>query len=205
MTSDIFLTGFMQKHFVIGATLAGLLLAGCNKPPMSANLDEMMKNPLFAERYAEGMVDTLTELEIDKDPVLQEKGKKAELDAVKKQWLAVANASRTEQHKGMGGTLITMGEFGQGEVFLKNNVLYFGTDFESVPGPSLHVYLSSAIDPRDVKFPDESALDLGLLPVPYGAQTMGLPKHDETATYRTLVLWDTSIPRLYSFSQLSPT
>lgn len=204
MTDDRFHPNAMKKITAI-AVLGGLLLAGCGKQSTGPTLETMLENPLFGERYSEEMVDTLTELEIDKDPLVQDKAKKTEIDAVKKQWLAVVNGNREKQHKGMGGSLVAMNEFAQGEVYLKNNMLYFGTDFETVPGPALHAYLTTAIDPRDVKFPDPTALDLGVLPLPYGAQTIPLPKHDDAMIYRTLVLWDVSLPRLYGFAQLNPT
>jgi len=68
----------------------------------------------------------------------------------------------------------------------------------------LHVYLTNAVDPRDVAFPDPSAKDIGLIASPYGAQSYALAlTPDELKKYRTVVLLDRELNRIYGFAQLS--
>lgn len=194
----------LAQSTITVATLA-LLLAGCGPKAESPSVELLLGNPLFAERYSEEMVDVLTELEIMADPILEDEGKKTQVANVKTDWLEIARNARSLQRKGLEASLITIGAFTQGDVLLLENGLYFGPTTEIAPGPSLHVYISTEIDPRDVVFPDPSAKDLGVLPLPYGASAMSLP--DDTGDlikYRTVVLWDTILNRIYGFAQLSP-
>lgn len=65
------------------------------------------------------------------------------------------------------------------------------------------MYVSNAVDPRDVNFPDDTAIDLGQLESPYGMQRYSVPgAEEEVQQYRTVVLFDKSLERIYGFAQL---
>jgi hypothetical protein len=103
----------------------------------------------------------------------------------------------------MEGNMIPIGDFAKGDVLYVQGALYFGTLFEIDPLPDLHVFLTTVVDPREVTFPDATAMDLGLLQSAYGAQTYAVPEVDNPLLYRTVVLWDTEFGRLHSFGQLA--
>jgi hypothetical protein len=180
-----------------------LVLSACQKAGNVQTLDEHLTNPLFAERYAESVVDRLVELEIVKDPLLEDPAKKAYLDAQRKRWLEVTRDARAAQREGTSGNFISMGEFAKGEVLYARDTLSFDSLFEVDPLPSLHVFLTTVVDPRDVSFPDETALDLGPLGTPFGAQQYSVPPVENPLAYRTVVLWETKLERLHSFAQLN--
>jgi hypothetical protein len=189
----------MKLLFILSGTL---LLAGC-LGKQTTTLEDRLQNPLFAERYAESVVDRLVELEIIKDPVLEDVAKKAYLDTERKKWLEVTRNARQVQRDGMEGSMLPVGDFAKGDVLYVQGALYFGSLFEIDPLPSIHVYLTTTVDPREIAFPDTTAMDLGLLQSAYGAQTYTVPNVDNPLLYRTVVLWDTEFGRLHSFAQLS--
>ncbi len=191
----------MKHSSLLAFSWCALLLAGCGN--QTTALEELLRNPLFAERYAESIVDRLVELEIVKDPVLEDTAKKAYLDTERKKWLEVTRNARQIQRDGMEGNIISIGDFAKGDVLYVQGALYFGTLFEIDPLPSLHIYLTTIVDPREVTFPDDTAMDLGPLQSAYGTQTYTVPTVDNPLLYRTVVLWDTEFERLHSFGQLS--
>lgn len=193
----------MRRRITPLALIGCIALAGCTSRPNSIGVDRLLRNPLFAERYAENVVDRLVELEIIKDPSLEDETAKVFLEEQRKHWLEVARDARAKQRKGSEGNFIPIGEYAKGDVLSVDHQLHFGTLFEIDPLPSLHVYLTTVVDPRDVRFPDETALDLGPLQTPYGAQTYAVPQVDNPLLYRTAVLWDKNLGRLHSFAQLS--
>jgi hypothetical protein len=179
-----------------------LLLAGCSGT-QQATLKDQLENPLFAERYAESLVDRLVELEIVKDPSLENPATKEKLDSERQLWLQIARDARQAQRGGAQGDMLSMNEYAKGDVLYAADKLHFGTLFEVDPLPSLHVYLTTVVDPRDAAFPDATAMDIGLLKSAYGSQTYDVPHVDNPLLYRTVVLWDTTFGRLHSFAQLS--
>ena len=193
---------YIMKKQSMSLVLA-LALSGCATTQYSPDREALLSNPLYAEILAENMVDTMVNLEIYNDPILEDEEKKQIADSTKEQWLAAAKVARALQREGAKGQFIPMKEYAEGEVLLLENNVHFSTFFNTVPGPSLHVFLSKAVDPRDVRFPDESALDLGEMTVPYGAQSYAVPETDALQEYRTVVLWDTELDRLYAFAQIS--
>lgn len=194
----------MQK---IALPAAGLLvaisLAGCTDIGDAITTKQWLENPLFAERYAESMVDRLVELDITKDPVMTDATKKAFIDEERQRWLEVARDARAAQREGVQGNFIPIGEDARGDVLYEHDRLYFGTLFEVDPLPSLHVYLTTVVDPRDVAFPDDTAMDLGPLQTAYGSQFYVVPSVGNPLLYRTAVLWDKDLGRLHSFAQLN--
>ncbi|MBI1934776.1 hypothetical protein HYS30_03875, partial [Candidatus Peregrinibacteria bacterium] len=91
----------------------------------------------------------------------------------------------------------------RGMALLSGNTLYLSPDFEGTPGISLHLFLTTVVDPRDVKFPDADVVDLGPLKSAYGAQAFPATLPLNPILYRTAVLWDTALERLIAFAQLS--
>ncbi len=191
----------MKNSKIIVLTLGILTLTGCSKRTLT--LEDQLRNPLFAERYAESVVDRLVELEIVKDPIVEDSAKKAYLDTERKKWLEISRNARQVQREGMEGNIISINNFAKGDLLYVHNQLHFGTLFEIDPLPSLHVYLTTVVDPRDVTFPDDTAMDLGLLRSAYGTQTYAVPSVDNPLLYRTVVLWDTELGKMHSFAQLS--
>lgn len=193
----------MKTTLPLTLTLA-VVLSACNQTQYTPDKEALLNNPLYAEQYAEQLVDRMTNLEIYQDPSLEDASVRSIVDETKEKWLKVAAQSRKDQREGIKGTLIPMKEYVEGEVLYKDNILHLAPHFISAPGPSLHVFLSKAIDPRDVLFPDETAIDLGEITSPYGAQSVAVPEVDTPEEYRTVVLWDTDINRLYGFAQINP-
>jgi len=181
-----------------------LLLAGCaSSSDGHPQLGYWLENPLFTERYAEAMVDAMVELDIQKNPILEDAAMKEIVDETRRKWLEEANTARKLQREGPLGNFIPADEFAKGEALYLKNVLYFGTTFEAIPGPSVKVYLTQTVDPRDVKFPDPTAVDLGMLLSPFGAQRYAVPHAEEPDLYRTVVLYDTKLDRIHGFAQIS--
>lgn len=191
-----------MKKFAL--LLTAVSLTACSQTQYAPDQEALLQNPLYLEMYAENMVDTMVNLEIYEDPILEEEGKKAYVDNVKEQWLAKAKEARALQRQGSKGTMVPMKEYVEGEVLYVNGQLHLSPYFFTTPGPSLHVFLSKAVDPRDVLFPDETAIDLGQLTVPMAAQTFAVPATDKPAEYLSVTLWDTELNRLYGFAQIAP-
>ena len=105
--------------------------------------------------------------------------------------------------QGPSGRIISDQQYALGEVLILNGMLYMGADFITLPSPNQHVYLSSIIDPRDVTFPDETAIDLGSIKDAYGAHSYAIPAGTDQTKIRTVVLWDQEFKRVYGFAQVS--
>ncbi|MDP6562057.1 MAG: DM13 domain-containing protein [Candidatus Peribacteraceae bacterium] len=186
------------------ALITPLLLAACGgtyNPDQKA----LLENPLYLEQYAEQLVDAMVNLEIYEDPLLEDAAKQKVVDSTKEYWLKKAKEARKAQRKGMKGSFTTMKEYTEGEVVFNGKTVYFGPTFDTTPGPSVHAFLTVTVDPRDVQFPDITAIDLGEVKVPFGAQGFVLDeKIEDFIKYRTVVLWDTKLDRLYGFAQMTP-
>jgi hypothetical protein len=181
-----------MKHvsaIIVAAPL--FLLAACGASTQnSVSLDDNLKNPLYAQHYYEDMSEQMVSLELNKDPVLKDASKKSIVDNARIDATKRAQDAVDLKTKGLNG------------VNVMNNTLYFGTDFIVSPGPSLHVFLSNVIDPRQVHFPDPTAVDLGSIKTAYGAQAYPLPESTTPKTYRSLALWDNALGTFYGFAQL---
>ncbi len=188
----------MERFLVI---VGILFLAGCRG--QSLTLDHWMENPLFAERYAEELVEHMVQLAIQKDPVLEDSRKSVLADEARRSWLERAQKARKLQREGTVGQFIPTTAYTAGETLYLDRSLYLGTTFETTPSLSLHLYLTTVVDPREVEFPDPTARDLGKLQSAYGAQTYTVPKVSDSRLYRTVVLWDTELERIIGFAQLN--
>ena len=193
-----------MKISLYTVTFISLLLGGCTTSPNSdISLEQRLENPLYAERYAEEMVDRIVEYKIQKDPITEDKKKVAILENARKKWLEVGRDARNKQREGFSGFLITINEPVQGELLYVNNLLYTDTTFTIAPGPDLHLYLSQVVDPRDAEFPDETAIDIGKIQSAYGAHIYTVPPVEDPQPYRTIAVWDNKLEILHGFAQLS--
>ncbi|PIR54096.1 hypothetical protein COU75_02885 [Candidatus Peregrinibacteria bacterium CG10_big_fil_rev_8_21_14_0_10_42_8] len=193
----------MKKTLI--ASVALLTLTACQgKSGNEQELSYLLENPLFAERYSEAMVDTMVELEIYEDPITNDEAKMKIIDKTKEKWLEVAQKSRADQRNGSKGSFTAIKEFTTGEVLFSDGKIYISPDFVSAPGPSLHFFLSTVVDPRDAAFPDETAIDIGLMRSNLGTSRYDVTTDVEPIKYRTLVLFDTELERIYGFAQISP-
>lgn len=191
-----------MRRLTILIASAALAAGGCayrEKEPSPL----LMENPLYAKRYYDELVENLVSITIHSDPVLQKKGVEKTVERARRAALAKAREAEERQRGGAQGAFIPMEEYALGTAFFSGNALYLSSDFEVTPGISLHLFLTTAVDPRDVAFPDSDAIDLGPLKSAYGAQAFAvqLPA-SSSIPYRTAVLWDTALERLVSFAQL---
>lgn len=180
-----------------------LLLGGCILAGRERQESDPMSNPLYTKRYYDELVENLVSITIHSDPVLQKKGMTKTVERARRDAIAKAQEAEKRQRSGIKGAFIPMEEYVQGTAFLNDNTLYLSSDFEATPGISLHLFLTTAVDPRDVAFPDPSAVDLGLLQSAYGAQAFPAHLPADQSPYRTAVIFDAALERLVSFAQLS--
>ncbi|MBI3331995.1 hypothetical protein HYZ99_03480 [Candidatus Peregrinibacteria bacterium] len=182
------------------------LLAACGptiNEGAAITLEQLLENPLYAEQYYDLLLERMVELEIQKDPILEEGSKKSLVEDVRRDALAKAREATAKQREGFMGVFVPAKEQAHGEALYVDDTLYLGPSFDSPPGPDLRVYLSTLVDPRDGEFPDEQSLDLGRLESPFGTQRFSVKPTDSPELYRTAVLYDADLDRMYSFAQLS--
>lgn len=192
----------MKKNLFL---LLPLLLVSCKAVPGGSGitLEERLQNPLFAEIYYDILLDRMVELDIQDDPILKDADKAKIVEDTRRDALAKAKAANTKQREGMMGNFISVAEETKGEALFVDATLYVGPTFESNPGPSVHVLLTTVVDPREGTFPDETSIDLGPLESPFGSQAMAVPPMEDASKYRTVVLWDTKLERIHGFAQMS--
>lgn len=194
-----------MKHLRLLSIIPMFALVACNSGiGSSASLQENLKNPLFAKSYYTDLTGQMVSFTLQKDEILKDARKKGAVERARVNGVQSVEEAQQQIDKGMRASIVSDRDMAIGTVLLVDNVLHFGPDFVSSPGPSLHVYLSDTVDPRLVRFPDSSAVDLGLLQNPYGAQSFVLPEGAAPAGQRkSVALWDDSIGTLYGFAQLS--
>lgn len=195
----------MKNVRILGLVSLPLFLVACTST--SGTPDAGLKNnPLYAEWYYNELTETMMNLEIQQHPIVKDPQKKEAIDAARQDALAKSQEAVKQKESGQFGTLLSVEEEGVGTVLFLNNVLYFGPDTSVVPGVELHVYVSPVIDPRTEsgvtigKFPDASAIDLGVFTTTYGASAYTVPANHPDL--RTVVLWDKALDRIHSFAQL---
>lgn len=195
----------MRVKIAISLAAASLLCAGCSTfgKPDAALLD----NPLYAEWYYKDLVENMMNLQIQADPAVKDSAKKAIIDKTRKDALAMAQEATAKREQGKSGLLKPISQSAQGQVLLLDDTLYLGPDTNVMPGPELHVYVTPVQDPLTtgtgavkLTFPDASAIDLGVIRNPYGAQSYKLPAH--SLDLRSVVLWDAKLEKIYAFAQL---
>jgi len=182
------------------AIISTLLLAACNA---GTNISEQNQNPLVASRYGDELADRLADLIIQKDPVLEQSGMEEYIKKQIAEGKSISQDAHKKQQQGMMGAIIPMKQTVTGLALYLDDTLYFSSDFTSDPGPSLHVFLTTVVDPRDAPFPDATAINLGEIQNLYGASAYTVPHQAKPELLRTLVFFDTKLNRLYAFAQLS--
>ena len=193
-----------MKKFFLSASL-GLFLISCSakSPAHSVSRAQLLRNPLFAERYGDELSERMTNIEILHDPLIKDERKKGEIDRANAQGVQMGQEASRKRREGTSGDFIPAAEDVQGQVLYVDNTLYIGSTFFTVPGPDLHLYLTTLVDPRDGTFPDPTSIDLGQLESPYGLQSYAVSHQGNPLLLRTAVLWDASLGRLYGFAQLN--
>lgn len=187
-----------RSLILVSASLSSVLLAACTATSgVSQNPPD---NPLYAEWYYEDLVDHIVSLELASDDSLRDADAKKSADEARAAGLKAAGEAEEKQNKGLHGTLAEVKEPVTGEVLIIDGALYFSPDFVSVPGVELHAYLSTAIDPRESRFPGEDDIDAGVLASPYGAQALPVPA--DLPDIRSVVLWDKALKRVHAFAQV---
>lgn len=179
-----------------------LIFSGC----MNANTTSITQentNPLTATRYGDELADSLANLIIQNNPIVEKEGIKDRIQKEIEDAKKISQDANKRLSGAMMGPLLAMQMDAVGYIAYVRDTLFLSSDFYSKPGPNLHVYLTTVVDPRDVEFPDPSAIDLGVIQSPYGAQQYQVPSQDDPTMLRTFVLWDQGLNLLYSFAQLS--
>lgn len=193
--------GTMHRRTILTLSVSGLLLASCSFG--GSGTVSWSSNPLVASRYGDDLANAMANLIITNDPIAQDKAVRPIIDREIEEGKRITREAEATMKRSMQGGIIPINEDVRGYALYLDDRLYFSTDFESKPGPDLHVYLTQAVDPRDGEFPDGTAVDLGVLQSPYGAQEYRVPPQERADALRTVVFWDKSLRRLYGFGQLS--
>lgn len=188
-----------MRTLTISLVTACCLLTACN--PNTTNIAEQNSNPLTASRYGDELADTLANFIISKDPITEKDGMEEFINNEIAKAKAISLDAREKQAQGLMGRLISLDNDVIGQALYIDNTLYFSSDFIVDPGPSLHIYLTETVDPRDGVFPDSTAVDLGEAQSSYGAQQYRVSATSDKL--RTLVFWDTKLQKMYGFAQLS--
>jgi len=192
--------------FALTLVLGSIALAGCSSP-VSDNQADLLKNPLYARYYYQDQADMMANYNIQNDPILKDSEKKGVIESVRTRALEHLQNANAKINAGRRGSFVSDTDYAAGNALLADGTLFFGQDFNTLPGPEVYVYASMLLDPRDgsgsVLFPDESAVNLGPLKPPYGAQTYGVPADHKDKAFRLVGLWDKRLGRLLGFAQLS--
>lgn len=184
------------------------VLASCSGASVSSlnlPLQERLRNPLVAERYWSDMAEHMADYTRTEDPIMKDGLKAGIVEGERVRALERVAQARTLKKGGISGVFLTptTHESVDGEVLLRENTLSFGTTFSTIPNPSIHIFLTTVVDPRDVPFPDKSSIDVGELQTAYGPQTYVIPQEKIVPGIRTAVLYDTRLSRIIGFAQLS--
>ena len=198
---------FLMTHtrFLV-AGLSCLILASCSTQEQTTDKavlwGKMMQNPLYAERYYDELVDRLTTMQINKAEELKNPSYAAMVESTKADALQKSKIETQKKNDGKVGEFVPAKEETEGRALLTKDKLFLSPNFLSYPGPSLRLYLSESIDPRDTEFPEDGSLDVGRLESPFGASDYNLPATALEKDWRTIVLYDTKLQRIYGFAQL---
>ncbi|PIP65325.1 hypothetical protein COU77_02875 [Candidatus Peregrinibacteria bacterium CG10_big_fil_rev_8_21_14_0_10_49_16] len=188
--------------YITAIVSAGILTA-CTTASSNSTSAIDLHNPLVAKRYYDELVENMVLLTLNKDPLLEDSAANRLIERTRREGLEQARTASMLQLEGKAATLLPMEVFLQGRTLLTKTHLFFSPDTEITPGIDLHVLLTTVVDPRDADFPDATAMDLGLLQNPYGAQTYELAEPiEDLDLIRSVVIWDTALSRLHGFGQL---
>lgn len=179
-----------------------LALTACSAGETS--ISEQNANPLTASRYGDELADTMADFIIGNDPaVVNNPDIRAIVESEIERGKDIAAAAREIHSESSLGAIIGIKSAMTGFALYHKNTFYLSSDFSTSPGASLHVYLTTVVDPRDTDFPDSTAIDLGALQAVYGPQQYSVPSQKEEDKLRTFVLFDTKLKMVYGFAQIS--
>ncbi len=188
----------MKYRFAIPLLFGSAFLSACS--PIAQSMPaNTVENPLYAEYFYDNLIEQIVDLQIQKDPGL-EGSAGTDAEKMKADALAKTQEVKQRQLRGKTGTFLPIKEEAVGKVLIETDAAWTGPEFFVTPGIELHLYLSTALDPRDVPFPGPDDLDLGIAS-PFGAQKLSVPA-GRTGDWRTAVLWDAKLHRLHGFAQL---
>lgn len=179
--------------------LLGLLaLSACT---FSSHAYQPLDNPLYSAAYYGDLTERMMGIAIRQDPLLEDDAMADAVDSNRRNALAKTQEARDAIRNGRYGQFVEVSEAVQGEALLLDGVFHVGPTFDAVAGADLHLYLTDAVDPRDVRFPDPSSIDLGPIVNAYGHMSYHVPETEQL--FRTAVIWDASLQRMHGFAQLS--
>lgn len=181
-------------------TLA-LALVACSSNHKSISNEN--KNPLVASRYGEELADSMANFIIMKDPAADDPVLRKIIESEINRGKDIAAEARKIELGGAVGAFLSMRAETMGYALYLDDVLYLSSDFVTTPGPSLKLYLTTMVDPRDGEFPDETSIDLGIVQATYGQQQYSVPRQKQPEKLRTVVLYDTKLKMIYGFAQIS--
>ena len=190
-----------RTMFIVLAT-ASLALAGCGGS-FNTSIELENENPLVASRYGDELADAAANLIIQNDPIMKEPGMQEQINKEIVRGKQIGQDARERMSMGMQGAIIPLNDNVAGTALYLDDVLYFSSDFYCRPGVTVHVYLTTVVDPRDGTFPDATAIDLGPLQYNFGAQRYAVPHQSKPELMRSLAIYDKTLKRLYALSQLS--
>ncbi len=178
-----------------------VVLSACS--PAQTSISQQNQNPLTASRYGDELADTMANLIIQNDPIIKDAALRKIIESEIARGKNIAEQAREVQTEGLMGSVIALKTDVTGLVLYLTDTLYLSSDFQTSPGPSLRIFLTTIVDPRDVSFPDNTAIDLGPLQAAYGPQQYRVPEQADPGKLRTFVLYDTSLKLIYAFAQIS--
>ncbi len=189
----------MKKLLLLSAV--PLLLGGCSSQEQT--LDDALLNPLTASQYGDALAGSLANLIINKDAIVATKGMEEKIQKEIAAAKVIARVGKERQNSGAWGAFISDDDAVTGIGLYVDDMFYLSPSFEVNPLPETHLYLTTIVDPRDVTFPDVSAIDLGIIHSAFGAQTYAVSKQEKPELLRTAVLWDATFKKIIGFAQLS--
>jgi hypothetical protein len=184
-------------RFLLAASPLLFLTACASK---SADLQTLLQNPLYAEQYYDAQVDNMVNMLIGSGELLRDPEVKAAIDESRLEGLRLAQEATAKQSTGKMGIIASDTEEAVGEVLLVDNILYLGPEFQMLPGVDVRVYLSETVDPRDVPFPDSTAVEIDSIHTSFGATQYTVSSSNKNL--RTFVLYDKALKRIVGFAQL---
>ncbi len=184
-----------------------LLLTACSNNLQSMDVHNYYSsNPLAAEEEATALGQVMVKMIVEDKAELQKNDLFDEVDRMRLEAGEQIERATKERKNGLLGQFVPHKQIALGFVLVRPTagMIFTGTTFESDPGPDLHLFGSTLVDPRAEAFPSAESVDLGTMGFTYGAQTMKFDPKLWNQDFRTIVLYDLKLKRIYGFAQLSP-